>query len=82
MSHAPTHPTLSRFLRLPEVCSLTGLSRSTLYRLAAAGEFPAPVKITARTSGWPESTVAAWMAGRIQRTETTNGQRPSGRELL
>jgi prophage regulatory protein len=82
MHTSPTPVTADRFLRLPEVSRRTGLSRSTLYRLAAAGAFPAPVKITARSSGWPESTVAAWMAERIQRTETTNGERPSGRELL
>jgi predicted DNA-binding transcriptional regulator AlpA len=31
-----------RFLRLPEVKQLTGLSRSSLYRMCAAKKFPAP----------------------------------------
>ena len=34
-----------RFLRLPEVKQLTGLSRSSLYRLCAEKRFPAPVPL-------------------------------------
>lgn len=51
-------------LRLPDVTQWVGLSRATLYRLIAAGEFPAPVKLSARTSAWPRRAVAAWLAQR------------------
>jgi prophage regulatory protein len=60
--------TVSRFLRLPEVCDRIGLSRSTVYRLINEGVFPDPVKVTARTSAWLESSVQRWMAERIQCT--------------
>lgn len=35
-----------RFLRLPEVKQLTGLSRSSLYRMCAEKKFPAPVPLS------------------------------------
>jgi prophage regulatory protein len=39
-------------LRLPRVLERTGLSRTHLYRLAARGAFPTPVKISERASAW------------------------------
>lgn len=53
-----------RILRLPAVADRTGLSRTTIYRKAAAGDFPPPVKLGARASGWHESVVDAWIASR------------------
>lgn len=70
-----------RFLRLPEVLHRVGLSRSTLYRMISAGAFPDPVKVTARTSAWPESAVSGWMTERLQHTAAA-ASRPSGRKLL
>jgi len=35
----------ARFLRRPEVCLLTGLSCSSLYRMIASAEFPRPIAI-------------------------------------
>ncbi len=37
-----------RFLRLPEVESLTGLARSSLYRRMESGSFPRPVRLDMR----------------------------------
>lgn len=54
-------PTPDRILRLGTVLSLTGLSRSTLYRKIQAGEFPNRVQISANCVGWRESAVAAWL---------------------
>lgn len=51
-------------LRLPDVVQWLGVSRATLYRWIAAGEFPAPVKLSARTSAWPRRAVADWQAQR------------------
>ena len=50
----------TRFLRRAEVERLTGLSRSTLYRLIACGRFPAPIKISPRSCRWPEDVIEAW----------------------
>lgn len=53
-----------RYIRRTEVEKLTGLSRSTIYRMMASGEFPKPVKITGKAVAWPESAIAAWQASR------------------
>jgi prophage regulatory protein len=50
-----------RFLRLPTVLQLTGLSRSTVYRKMEAGSFPRQIRIAARCAGWRQSAVSAWM---------------------
>lgn len=54
----------SRLLRLREVRRATGLSRSTIYRLAAEGRFPSPVKLTAHASAWREDELSAWIESR------------------
>jgi prophage regulatory protein len=53
-----------KHLRRPAVESLTGLSRSTIYDLMAKGDFPKPVKLTAKAVAWPESAIADWLASR------------------
>lgn len=39
-------------LRLPVVKSRTGLGRTSIYNLVAAGKFPRHIKISERASGW------------------------------
>lgn len=34
--------------RIPEVERRTGLSRATIYRMASAGEFPRPIRLSVR----------------------------------
>ena len=55
-----------RLLRLPEVEDATGIKKSSIYALARAGKFPAPVRITRRLSVWPESAVLNWVNERIR----------------
>lgn len=50
-------------LHLAEVRRLVGIGKSQLYRLIAAGDFPAPVKIR-RSSRWLSSEVDAWIHAR------------------
>lgn len=47
-----------------QTCRRIGFSPSTLYREVKRGAFPAPVQISARLIGWPESVIAAWLASR------------------
>ncbi|MFT3905790.1 MAG: AlpA family transcriptional regulator [Steroidobacteraceae bacterium] len=54
-----------RILRLPAVEERTGLKRDSIYRKARLGEFPAPVKLGARASGWVQTEIDEWVAGRI-----------------
>jgi prophage regulatory protein len=48
------------FLRLRQVLHITGLSRSTLYRLIAVGSFPRPVRIAPRAVAWRRSDIDVW----------------------
>lgn len=50
-------------LRLKQVISQTGLSKSTIYRMEAAGKFPARVKIGLRAVGWKSADIQAFING-------------------
>ena len=54
-------------LRLSETLRRTGLSRSKLYALQSAGEFPQSIKLSRNGSavGWIESEVHQWIQARI-----------------
>ncbi len=60
-----THFDVVPILRLPAVLSARGRSRSGHYEEIKAGLFTAPVKISARSVGWPASEVAAINQARI-----------------
>ena len=49
-----------RLLRRREVEQLTGLKRSTIYELVAAGDYPKPVPISAQAVAWGESEITNW----------------------
>lgn len=53
--------TIDRFIRLPEVIELTGLSEATLRRKEKAGLFPARVRLGPNAVAWRQSEVADWM---------------------
>lgn len=53
---------MNKILRLPAVMQRTGLSRATVYRLARTGQFPSPIKLSERASGWLEMEVDSWLA--------------------
>jgi prophage regulatory protein len=61
-----THTQRERLLRRPEVEKMTGRGRSAIYEGISNGTFPAPVKIGPRAVAWPESTIAQWIADRIE----------------
>lgn len=65
-----------KILRLPAVKALCGLSRSTIYGRIALGEFPKPISLGARSIGFLESEVSAWIAARIDasRKAAKNGK--------
>lgn len=53
------------FLGTKEVCAIFRMSRSTLYRLIAAGEFPAPIKFGIGRNGWLRIDVETHLAKRV-----------------
>jgi prophage regulatory protein len=57
-----------RLLRRREVQRITGLSRSTLYRLIAAKDFPSGIKVSTNAVAWLESEVDHWIARRVAET--------------
>jgi len=57
------------FLRRDDVERITGLSRSTLYALMAAGKFPRQFKISGRAAAWSEREIADWQAQQIARRD-------------
>lgn len=55
-----------KLLRLRSVEDRTALSRSVIYRMIKAGEFPAPIQLTgARAVAWVTDDVDAWIQTRI-----------------
>lgn len=54
----------SLFLRLPAVMRLTGLGRSTIYRMVADNRFPCPVRIASRAVAWRRADLDRWSESR------------------
>ena len=58
-------------IKLPQVMQMTTLSRATVYRLIAKGEFPEQIKLSERASAWIEDEVLEWLRTRVN-TRTLN----------
>jgi prophage regulatory protein len=57
-------PTPNRILRLPQVQELVGLRKTTIYQRIKDKDFPPPVKLGARASGWMQQDIDAWISQR------------------
>ena len=70
-------PRAPRFLRMAGVRQMTGLGRSTIYRLVAEHQFPSPGQLSRRAVGWRLSDLEQWSRARqtssieIARSRTT-----------
>ena len=51
-------------VKVPHALAKTGLSRSAMYRLLRAGQFPAPVKI-GRSIAFADSELNDWIAAKL-----------------
>lgn len=73
-----------RLLGWPAVKALTGISRTTAWRMQKAGDFPEPVVVSPGRVGWWESELAAWKRTRAPRRfmspKPPTQSRPSRRE--
>lgn len=61
-----------RILRLSDVKTRTGLSRSTIYLNISKASFPKPISLGARCVGWLESEIDSWITACIK-----NSRRPA-----
>ena len=61
-------------LRLPQVKTRTGLSRSCIYMRIAAGSFPRSIRLGARAVGWIEADIDTWIAQQIDANRVVKQQ--------
>lgn len=52
--------TIPTFVRLPAVLRITGLGRSTIYRMIAKQQFPRPVRVGDRAVAWRQVDLDTW----------------------
>lgn len=60
------------YIKLPEVRRISGLSTTTIYRMAVAGDFPKQRKLGVKAVAWVRSEVEAWA-----NTRAVAGQAPA-----
>lgn len=63
-----------RVIKIQDVCYKTAVSRTTLWRLCKAGDFPRPIHLGGRIKGFLEHEIDAWL-------EKQAGQRANGQEV-
>ena len=56
---------MNKILRLSAAKDRTGLSRSTIYAMMKNGTFPKNILLGARSVGWLEADIQAWIDSRI-----------------
>jgi len=59
-----TIKTAGEIVRRKELCQITGLSASTLWRLESEGDFPSRIHLGTKSVGWRRSEVEQWLATR------------------
>ena len=57
---------MQKIHRLKNVIEVTGMSRSTIYRLMDQDKFPKPIKLTQRIIGFLEEDIDQWIQERYQ----------------
>ena len=69
-----------RLLKRPEVETITGLSRASIYARMDRGEFPRPMRLGPRSVAWRDSDVQEWIAGLNPVDPPAPGGRAAGDE--
>ncbi|MCY3845685.1 MAG: AlpA family phage regulatory protein [Acidobacteria bacterium] len=63
-----------RLLTRAEVERRVHLSRASVYRLVARGEFPAPLRVGPRAVRWRSYEIGAWISSRPRTREVARGE--------
>ncbi|GAB2805137.1 helix-turn-helix transcriptional regulator [Dyella kyungheensis] len=66
-----TNKEVIRFIRMPELRHLIGLSRSQIYKMIKEGHFPSPIHLSEGTVAWCLPDVTDWMHAKITRANPT-----------
>lgn len=64
-----------RVIRRAEVLRLTGLTKSSLYRLIEGGGFPRPVRLGKNMVGWRVASVLRWVRALPEVESQANAER-------
>ena len=48
------------------VMRITGLARSTIYKLISQNQFPVPIKLSKRSVAWLQSEIEIWVSSRVR----------------
>ncbi len=56
-------------LRRNQVEAMTGLARSTIYKLIKAGSFPKPIQLTDRAVAWPSNLIESWISEKLAKSD-------------
>lgn len=62
-----------QIVRSKELCDRLCVSRMTIWRWAATGNFPAPIQLGPKVKGWDVAEVEKWIESR----QTGHRKRPS-----
>jgi predicted DNA-binding transcriptional regulator AlpA len=57
---------MPEFITARQIGEMTGLSRTTIWRLVVAGELPRPIRITPGRAVYPAAEVRSWIAKRVE----------------
>ena len=55
-------------LRLPDVMTRTGLSRSSIYKRVNQDRFPKSISLGGRAIGWIEAEIDEWINEQVERS--------------
>jgi prophage regulatory protein len=55
----------NKLLRLPQLKSITGLSKSTIYARISEGTFPKQIPLGPRLVVWVEADIQKWIAEQV-----------------
>lgn len=56
---------MQKILRLPEVITRTGLSRSSIYLFMRQHKFPLKIQLSQRSIGWSEEAINEYIKAKI-----------------
>ena len=63
---------IKKIYRLPEVMTIIGLSRSSIYLRMSTNEFPKPIKIGRRAVGWTEDSIITWQSSIMEANDESS----------